>query len=272
MSEPKVVLVTGVSSGIGRSVGRLLAERGFRVLGTSRNPSDVETVPGVEVLPLDVRLDESVAACVDAVLKQAGRLDVLINNAGYWLKGALEETSLEEAQGQFETNFWGAVRMVRAALPIMRLQKSGQIINISSLAGVFAAPFSGFYCASKFALEGYTEALRYEVSPFNIRVSLVEPGVINTRFVPDSQPAADQILDYVSWRERGLVAFTQMWEKASEPTVVAQCILRIVNDRTPRLRYQTGRQAGTFFLLRRFLPASMFERIGRRSFRMDVKE
>src|SRR3990172_7529390 len=138
MPEPKVVLVTGVSSGIGQSVGRLLAERGLRVFGTSRNPADIETVPGVEVLPLDVRLDESVTACVDAVLKQAGRLDVLINNAGYWLKGALEETSLEEAQGQFETNFWGAVRMVRAALLVMRRQGSGQIINVSSVGGLMA--------------------------------------------------------------------------------------------------------------------------------------
>lgn len=272
MSTQKVALVTGVSSGIGQSVARTLAERGLKVFGTSRNPSDVETVPGVEVLPLDVRLDESVSACMDAVLKQAGRLDILVNNAGYNLKGAIEETSLEEAQAQFETNFWGAVRMVRAALPVMRRQGSGQIINVSSVGGLMALPFGGFYCASKFALEGYTEALRHEVMPFNVQVSLVEPGAINTHFVPNTQPAANPIQDYAPWRERVQAATTRVFEKASEPAVVAECVSRIVDDKTPKLRYHMGKSAGSLVLLRHFLPYSVFERMGRRRLGLDVKD
>src|SRR5215467_11123678 len=124
------------------------------------------------MLPLDVRADNSVRACVDAVFSRMGRLDVLINNAGYELAGALEELSAEEARAQFETNFFGVVRMVDAVLPLMRRQNRGQIISVGSLSGVSAIPFLGIYSASKFALEGYSEALRHEVKPFNIQVSL----------------------------------------------------------------------------------------------------
>lgn len=168
----EVVLVTGASSGIGRAAARMLAERGYVVLGTSRDPASVAALPGVELLPLDVRSDASVSACVKAVLQRAGRLDVLVNNAGYVLSAAVEEASPDEALAQFETNFFGAVRMLRAVLPIMRRQGGGQIINISSVAGLVPMPFWGYYSASKAALEALTEALRYEVKPFHIRVSL----------------------------------------------------------------------------------------------------
>ncbi len=272
MSEAKVAVVTGVSSGIGRSVALLLAEQGATVFGTSRNPSGVETMTGVTVLPLDVRLDESVTACVDAVLKQVGRLDILVNNAGYELGGAIEEASLEEAQAQFETNFWGGVRMVKAALPVMRRQGDGQIINIGSLAGVVAVPFTGYYCASKFALEGYTEALRHEVMPLNIRVSLVEPLAVNTRYVLNSQTAIEQIRDYTPWRERFGAFRRRAFQKAAEPAVVARCVQRIVDDEKPKARYQPGPGARTLFLARRFLPASVFEGMWRRVMRLDAKD
>ena len=154
MSSQKVVLITGASSGIGQSIARLLAQKGFAVFGTSRNPQAVEHIPGVEVLSLDVRLEESVKECVDTVLARAERLDILINNAGYVLSGAIEEVTIEEARSQFETNFFGTMRTVKAALPILRQQRSGTIINISSLAGLVPAPpFCGMYSASKFALE-----------------------------------------------------------------------------------------------------------------------
>jgi NAD(P)-dependent dehydrogenase (short-subunit alcohol dehydrogenase family) len=164
MPTPRVVLITGASSGVGQSTARLLARRGFTVFGTSRNPSSADRVPGVEMLTLDVRDDDSVRACVETILHRSGRLDVVINNAGYELAGALEELSSEEARAQFETNFFGVVRMVNAVLPLMRHQKRGHIINVSSLTGLTASPFLGIYSASKFALEGYTEALRHEVS------------------------------------------------------------------------------------------------------------
>ena len=154
----QTVLITGASSGIGRATAQLLTERGFTVYGTARRP-DRATPEQFRLLALDVRSDDSVRACVDQVLSQTGRLDVLFNNAGYALTGAAEETSLAEAKAQFETNFFGTVRMVNAVLPGMRKAGAGRIVNIGSLAGLTAIPFSAFYCATKFALEAYSEAL-----------------------------------------------------------------------------------------------------------------
>jgi NAD(P)-dependent dehydrogenase (short-subunit alcohol dehydrogenase family) len=171
MSEKKVVLITGVSSGIGEATARLLAQRDFTIFGTARNPSGVEPIPGVEVLPLDVCSDESVNKCVDTVVERAGRVDILINNAGYGLGGVIEEVTVEEAKAQFETNFFGVVRMVRRVLPIMRKQGSGQIINISSGLGLSSLAFVGLYSASKFALEGYTEAAQYSQQGYSQNVS-----------------------------------------------------------------------------------------------------
>src|SRR5690606_21839264 len=136
----------------------------------------------------------------------AGRIDALINNAGYELGGALEEATLEEAQRQFETNFFGAVRMIRAVLPAMRRQGGGRIVNVSSLAGLAPVPFLGLYSASKFALEGYSEALRHEVAPFNVKVSLIEPGFLATALAHNRQQPAARIRDYDPWRERVLAA------------------------------------------------------------------
>jgi NAD(P)-dependent dehydrogenase (short-subunit alcohol dehydrogenase family) len=272
MSEKKVVLITGVSSGIGQAIAQLLAKRGFTVFGTSRHPSGAAAMPGVEVLPLDVCLDESVRACVDAVVKRAGRLDIVVNNAGYMLRGAIEEATLDEAKAQFETNFFGVVRMVKTVLPIMRKQGSGQIINISSGLGLAAFPFAGFYSASKFALEGYTEALRHEVKPFHIKVSLVEPGFIKTQLHQNTQRAADRIIDYDLLRQRASKARDQYVEKALDPTLVGECVLGIIEHKSPGLRHTVGREVARSVLLRRFLPESMFERGVRRFLHLDVKK
>src|SRR5262245_2598374 len=166
MTDPQVVLITGASSGVGRAAARVLSQHGYRVFGTSRDPAGSPASPDVELVALDVRNDDSVAACAKSVFDRAGRVDILVNNAAYELAGALEETSVEEAKAQFETNFFGVVRMVRAVLPSMRERRQGRIVNVSSLSGVSAIPFMGIYSASKFALEGYTEALRMEVEPF----------------------------------------------------------------------------------------------------------
>src|SRR5262245_20058079 len=145
MANQRIVLITGASSGVGQATARLLSQHGDRVFGTSRSPAGADRISGVEMLSLDVRADDSARACVEAVVQQAGRLDVLVNNAGYELAGALEELSSEEARAQFETNFFGVVRMVNAVLPLMRRQKRGHIINVSSLTGRTAAPFLGIY-------------------------------------------------------------------------------------------------------------------------------
>src|SRR5215510_6568414 len=150
MPNQRVVLITGASSGVGQATARLLSQRGYKVFGTSRSPASAEPIPAVEMFPLDVRTDDSVRACVEAVLSRGGRLDVLINNAGHELAGAVEELSSEEARAQFETNFFGVVRMVNAVLPSMRKQRRGHIVNVSSLTGLTAIPFLGMYSASKF--------------------------------------------------------------------------------------------------------------------------
>src|SRR5215216_4101677 len=159
MSNQRVILVTGASSGVGQATARLLAQQGHNVFGTSRAITSAEPLANITMVALDVRSDASVADCVSTVSRQGGRIDVLVNNAGYELAGALEEHSMEEAKAQFETNFFGLVRMTKAVLPIMRRQRQGQIVNISSLAGLTPIPFMGMYSASKFAVEGYTDAL-----------------------------------------------------------------------------------------------------------------
>lgn len=271
MPIQKVTLITGTSSGNGQAIARRLAQKGLTVFGTSRNPSGGEQMPGAEVLPLDVRSDESVKDCVDAVLQRAGRLDILINNAGYELGGAIEEVSIGEAKSQFETNLFGVMRMVQAVLPIMRRQGGGQIINLSSLVGLVPVPFLGVYSASKFALEGYTEVLRHEVKPFNVRVSLVEPGFIRTNLARNRQDAVKHISDYDPWRQRAFEAIHQYEEQAPEPTLVAECVLRVIESKSPKSRYKVGKDATSLPRLRRFLPESLFEQGARDHFHLDAK-
>lgn len=269
MLDQKVVLITGASSGVGQSTARLLSQRGYKVFGTSRHPATAETVPAVEMLPLDVRTNDSVRSCVEAVLPRGGRIDVLINNAGHELAGALEELTPEEAKAQFETNFFGVVRMVNAVLPMMRRQKRGHIVNVSSLAGLSSIPFLGIYCASKFALEGYTEALRHEVKPFNIHVSMTEAGFLKTPMINNRQVAANRIPEYDRWRHRALDAIRASEEKSPGPELVAETLLEIISSDTPRLRYLIGPQAKSVARLRRFLPAGLYEQGVRRTFSLD---
>ena len=272
MPNQRVVLISGASSGVGQSTARLFSQRGYEVFATSRNPASAANIAGVEMLPLDVRADDSVRVCVETVVTRRGRLDVLINNAGYELAGALEELSLEEAKAQFETNFFGVVRMVNAVLPLMRRQKRGYLINVSSLAGLAAIPFLGIYSASKFALEGYTEALRHEVAPFNIQVSMTEAGFLRTPMMNNRQVGAHRMTEYDPWYQRALNAIRASEENAPGPEVVANTLLEIVSSERPRLRYLIGRQAKSVARLRRFLPAGMFEQGVRRTFSLDRTE
>ncbi len=205
MSREKVALVTGASSGIGRAITTLLSGRGFRVFGTMRRPSEANgRFEDVQLIRLDVRDEESVRSCLRTVLDQAGRIDALVNNAGYTLVGSLEETSIEEAKELFETNFFGVLRMSRAILPIMREQGSGRIANISSVLGFLPAPYQGIYAASKHALEGYSGSLDHEVRQFGIRVSVIESGFMRTNLGENSQLAGMNLL-----RKSERVSFTE---------------------------------------------------------------
>jgi NAD(P)-dependent dehydrogenase (short-subunit alcohol dehydrogenase family) len=269
MSDQKVVLVTGASSGVGQSTAQLLSQRGYRVFGTSRNPASAVTIPNVEMLALDVRTDASVEACVNIITRQTQQIDVLVNNAGYELAGALEELSIEEAKAQFETNFFGVVRMVKAVLPHMRHRQGGQIINISSLGGLTPIPFMGIYSASKFALEGYTEALHLEVMSFNIHVSQIEAGFLNSPMIAHRQMAAHQLEVYDAGQQRALTAVRNDEAKGPGPELVAGTVLKIITSRSPRLRYVIGRQAKLVSRLRQFLPEGVYQQAVRRNFGLD---
>jgi short-subunit dehydrogenase len=269
MSNQRVVLITGASSGVGQATARLLSRQGYTVFGTSRTPASAESLPNLTMLALDVRSDASVAACVNAVSSQAGRLDVLVNNAGYELAGALEEHSVDEAKAQFETNFFGVVRVTKAVLPFMRRQKRGQIVNISSLSGLAPIPFMGMYSASKFAVEGYTEALRLELKPLNIHVSQIEPGFLKSPMMDKRQVVAERIGDYELWRQRAFKAIRESEEKGLRPERVAEAVSKILANRAPRLRYLIGGQANVVSRLKRFFPERAFERGARSTFRLD---
>ncbi len=259
MPPAKVVLITGASSGLGRAAAEALARRGYRVFGTSRRPSD-DPRP-YEMLRLDVRRDESVAACVQDVVRRAGRIDVLVNNAGYGLKGMIEEASGDQVRDQFETNFMGAVRMVQAVLPIMRGQRQGRIINVSSVAGRMGLPGEAFYCASKFALEGFTESLAFEVERFGIRVCVVEPGAFRTEIVPHSVEAGRQLAEYDPIRRAAHTSLLIAMRTAAAPEVFARHLLRIIESRRPGLRHPVGPGAGWILRGKALLPAGMFRRI-----------
>ncbi len=201
-------------------------------------------------------------------MEKAGAVDVLVNNAGYVLTGGLEETSVEEAKAHFETNFFGAVRMVKAVLPSMRQRRSGQIINIGSVAGTIPVPFEGFYAAAKAALLAYSEALRHEVKSFNIKVSIVEPGFFRTNIGNARKIAAGSIEDYGETRKRAVSRLEQHIEEGGNPRIVAETILGIIESPSPRLRYAVGREKRYLFL-KKITPASRFESSVRRHWRLD---
>ena len=217
------------------------------------------------MLALDVRSDDAVRNCVQAV----GPVDILINNAGYELAGAVEETAIDELIAQFDTNMFGIARMVRAALPMMRERRRGHIVNVSSLAGVTAIPFMAMYSASKFAVEGYTEALRHEVRPFHIHVSLVEVGFLRSPMMEHRQISREQIADYAACRQRAFDAVLTAERNGPGPELVAQTIRAAIESRKPRLRYVAGREAQLVSRLRRWLPEAAYENGVRRNFKLD---
>jgi short-subunit dehydrogenase len=265
MATRKTALITGASSGVGRATAHLLSQCGYTVFGTSRNPAAVDPVPNVQMVALDVRSDDAVRNCVQAT----GPVDILINNAGYELAGAVEETAIDELIGQFETNMFGVARMVRAVLPAMRQRGRGHIVNVSSLAGISAIPFMAVYSASKFAVEGYTEALRQEVRPFNIHVSLVEVGFLRSPMMEHRQKTREQIVDYAVSRQQAFDAILASERNGPGPELVAQTIRAAIESRKPRLRYVTGREAQLVSRLRRWLPEAAFENGVRRNFKLE---
>jgi NAD(P)-dependent dehydrogenase (short-subunit alcohol dehydrogenase family) len=268
MKTDRVILVTGASSGIGRACAELLAARGHHVYGTSRRGG--EDRGGVKMLAMDVDSDESVASGVAKIVADEGRIDIVINNAGFAIAGAVEDTSIDEARAQFETNVFGVLRVCRATLPHMRAQKAGVIVNVSSLGGIFGMPFSGLYSASKFALEGLSEALALETKRFGVRVVLVEPGDMRTGLPEARRNVAASVGSVYEPAFRNVMKLSKRDEdKAPEPVAVARLVGLIVASKRPKLRYTVGMFSQRIVVwLKRLLPVRVFEWILLKAFEL----
>lgn len=260
-NESKVVLVTGASSGFGQAIAAQLHVRGHRVFGTMRQ-APAATPPDCTLVPMNVDDEGSVLAGVAEVIRQAGRIDAVVNNAGWGFAGAIEDTTVDEARRQFETNFFGMHRVCRAVLPQMREQRSGRIVNMSSLGGLVSVPFQAMYCATKFAVEAYTEALRMEVMPFGIQVSMVEPGDFATRFTANRLMTAAST-PQSPYAERCTTAVRRMGEdESSNPDIgpVVRAVITALEARKARLRYPAANALQrTLVALRPLMPQPLFE-------------
>lgn len=267
-----VVLVTGASSGIGRATVAACAGRGWRVTATMRRPEDagdLASLPGVIVVPLDVTSLESVESAVAAAVTAFGRLDAVVNNAGYAVDGVFEGVDDATIRQQFETNVFGLMRVTRAVIPVMRRQGSGTIVQISSMGGRVTFPLYSVYHATKWAVEGFSESLAFELRPFGIRIRLVEPGAIRTEFygrsrAPIAAPPNAGYDDLVA-RCDG-ISISAGRETTSTPAVVAETIVRALSDRGWRLRYPVAAPAPLLMALRKVLPEAWFLRLIRRRY------
>lgn len=267
MTKPNrgVALVTGASSGIGRATAEALRDAGYRVFGTSRK-SVPQRFDGIAMLTCDVTSDASVAKLIDDVLAEAGRIDLLVNNAGFGVTGAAEESSIAQVRSLFETNFYGVVRVTNAVLPIMRKQRGGRVLNVGSILGLMPAPYGAYYSASKFAIEGYSESLDHEVREFGVRVAIIEPGATRTSFEGSNVRGDVPLTAYEQTQAKYRVAFGQAMAAGDSAEEVAATIVRAARDKTPRLRYPSGKAARQSAFARRFLPSSLFDKILHKQF------
>jgi NAD(P)-dependent dehydrogenase (short-subunit alcohol dehydrogenase family) len=268
----QIALITGSSSGIGFETSLLLARNGIYTYATMRNLSKSQEILDItkkeclplKVLTLDVTDEKSTQKAIDMVLHEQNRIDIIVNNAGYSLVGALEQISMDEIKEEFETNFFGIIKLIQKVLPQMRKQQSGRIINISSLAGRIGLPLASAYVSSKFALEGLSESLKYEVQDFGIYVILIEPGVIKTNFIKNLKIGKQVItsengdvntssadLPYADISQKRISAFKPRFEKGSSPKEVADTILEAVTSDNPKFRYIVGQDASKLMEIRK---------------------
>ncbi|WP_326837685.1 oxidoreductase [Amycolatopsis rhabdoformis] len=270
--SPKVALVTGASSGIGEASARELLQRGYTVYGAARRVERMAGLAerGARTIALDVTDEESAEKAVAAIVAESGRIDLLVNNAGYGSYGAVEDVPLQEGRYQFEVNVIGAARLIQLVLPVMRAQRSGRIVNISSMGGKIHTPLGAWYHGSKFALEGFSDVLRLEVAPFGIDVVVVEPGGIATEW---GSIAVDHLMEV-----SGEGAYADLAGKVakgmtgginarmlSQPSVIAKAVAKAATARRPRTRYAAGFGAKPLIFLRRALPDRAFDALIKRA-------
>lgn len=267
----KVVIVTGASSGIGKATAEYLMSKGFHVYGTSRKAEgrfdeghtreDPKSGGFIDMIPLDVTSSTSVEIAVNTVLSREGRIDVLVSNAGTGIAGSVEDVSMDEARSQFETNFFGALRMIKFILPIMREQGFGKIIVLSSVAGVISIPYQAHYSSSKFAIEGLIEALRYEIAPFGIKACIVEPGDTKTGFTGNRTIAgiSNEKSPYYERFSRSLARMEHDEQNGVPPIAVARVIYKMMLKKNPPVRTTVGFQYKSILFLKRILPTRIVE-------------
>ncbi|HZA65101.1 MAG TPA: SDR family oxidoreductase [Nitrososphaeraceae archaeon] len=272
-----VAVVTGSSSGIGFEIALMLARNGFQTYATMRNLAKSENIKSIaskENLPiyieqLDVTDNKSVTNAIQAIVSKANGIDVLVNNAGYALTGAFEDLAIEEIKAQYETNLFGLIRTTQTVLPIMRKQKSGAIVNISSGAGRFGYPGGSAYVSTKFAVEGLSESMAYELEPFGIKVILIEPGVIKTNIANGmviAEKSQNPNSPYSQIMQKMSTSFEHMLENASSPDVVAKVILQAVTSENPSLRYLAGKDVEMWIEAKRNISDDQFYKMIKQSF------
>ncbi len=265
----KTVLITGASTGIGRATARLFHQQGWNVVATMRSPekdTEFASLDRVLCLPLDVTKVETIKAAIDRAIEQFGAIDVIVNNAGYALIGAFEACDMADIRTQFETNVFGLMAVTQAILPHFRQRKQGILINVASIGGKLAFPLYSPYHATKWAVEGFSDSLQYELRQFNIKVKIIEPGPIKTDFYSRSLSVANRagLTAYDDYVQRLLPQFNRAGEVGSPPEVTAKVIYKAATDNSWKLRYPAGGNAGSILAIRKLLPDAWFTGLIRR--------
>lgn len=268
--KSRIALVTGASSGIGQATAQRLAQAGYKVYGTSRRGDQAGRQ--FPMLALDVTSEESVEAAVQELIRAEGRIDLLVNNAGFGVApAAAEESSIEQARSIFDTNFFGIVRMTRAVVPHMRKQGAGRIINIGSVLGFLPMPYGALYAATKHAVEGYSESLDHELRTRGIRVSVIEPAYTKTRFDANFVEPDAKLDEYREVRASLAMTMNKLMAEADEPAVVADAVLKAATASHPKVRYTPGGLASRLRLLRRFAPSGLLDSGIRKDLKLDLR-
>ncbi|WP_295619227.1 SDR family oxidoreductase [Chamaesiphon sp. GL140_3_metabinner_50] len=265
----KTVLITGASTGIGRATAQLFQQQGWNVVATMRSPKkspELSDLPNVLCLPLDVTKSDTIQAAIDRAISEFGTIDVLINNAGYALIGAFEACDMADIRGQFETNVFGLMEVTRAILPHFRLRQQGILVNVASIGGRIAFPIYSPYHATKWAVDGFSESLQYELRQFNIKVKIIEPGAIKTDFYSRSISVAQRagLTVYNDYIQKTLPKMNRAGENGSPPELTAKVIYQAATDGSWKLRYPAGGNASFILGLRKLLPDAWFTALMRR--------
>ena len=262
----KIVLVTGASAGIGKATAILLAQNGYNVYGAARRLEKMQDLKayGIKPIALDITEDESIVTCVEQIFKEAGSIDVLVNNAGFGLEGAIEDVTMQDAKYQMEVNVFGSMRLAQLVLPKMRQNKYGKIVNISSVGGKIALPLGGWYHASKFAIEALSDTMRMEVKQFGIDVIVIEPGGVKSEWGDIALKNLARISGNTAYKEMVKGAdksFRKTEDKNAEPIVIAKLVKQGIEANNPKTRYAGGFMAKPLLFLKNILSDKMLERI-----------